>query len=106
MKRNLLALCFLVFVGCASTPPEGRVVTVVGNDVFHVEYPRGLKVGDKVKIMSQELMPPVDEYATTITTKRNFIGEGRVSSLIHGNFYEIKTETAKHVPIGAIVEKY
>jgi hypothetical protein len=103
MKKILSLALFLVIVGCSSTP-VGHVVSETGPNTFHVNYPNEeLKVGDRVRIIRMDINA-MGEYAPP--AKKQIIGEGKVSSILNGNFYEITTETAQHVPADAFVQKF
>lgn len=97
-----LLIAWLISWGCSSNQ-VGKVVSETGNNSLHVKYTgQKLKVGDRVRIIQMET-ESTGEYASL--AKKKVIGEGRVSTILEGNFYEIKTETAQHVPTGAIIEK-
>jgi hypothetical protein len=103
MKKILSLALLLAIVGCSSTP-VGHVVSETGPNTFHVNYPsQELRVGDRVKIIRME-MNSMGEYAPP--AKKEIIGEGKVSSILNGNFYEITTESAQHVPSDAFVQKF
>lgn len=104
MKKNLLVLTFLLLTACSSTPPVGNVVSETGLGTFHAKYVgQDLKVGDRVRIFR---MKSIDQGELTPPPEKKVIGEGRVSSILHDNFYEIKSETAHHIPIDAFIEKF
>lgn len=104
MKKNLLALTFLILTACSSAPPVGNVVSETGLGTFHAKYAgQNLKIGDRVKIFR---MISITQGEFTPPPEKKVIGEGRVSSILHDNFYEIKSETAHHIPTDAFIEKF
>jgi hypothetical protein len=103
MKKNLLVLTFLLLTACSSTPPAGNVVSETSVGTFHAKYPgQNLKIGDRVRIFR---MKSIAQGEFTPPPEKKIIGEGRVSSILHDNFYEIKSETAQHIPTDAFIEK-
>ncbi len=104
MKKTLLLLPIFLFqiVGC-SNQPVGRVVSETGTNTFKAKYAGAdLNVGDKVRIIKME-SNYTDESAPPAVKKE--IGEGRVSTILKGHYYEITTETAQHIPTDALIEK-
>jgi len=103
MKKLLLGSIFVLLTSCSSAP-VGYVVSTTGPDTFNVEYPqKDLRVGDVVKIYKDQ---PVVEGDTSYRSVKKVIGEGKVSALLNGNFYEITTESAMQVPSNAYIKKY
>lgn len=102
--KLILLFSFLCFTSCSSNKPTGHVVSETGVGVFHVKYTgQQLNVGDKVKIIK---MDSKDSGEYSPPASKTVIGEGRVSSILHDNYYEIKSETAHHIPKDALIEKF
>jgi hypothetical protein len=102
LKIFLLSLGIL-FVSC-STVPGGNVVGTTGPDTFNARYTNSnLQIGDRLKIYKMEEGP---DFNMPLPSKKVYLGEGTVSKILSGNFYEVTTETAQHVPTGTFVEKY
>lgn len=102
MKKTLMILTLLLTVACSSTPPAGNVVSETGIGVFHAKYAgKSLKVGDKVKIF---VMESITQGESTTPPAKKVVGEGRVTSILKENFYEIKSESAHHIPSDAFIE--
>lgn len=103
MTKTLLVLSFLLLASCSSKPPSGKVVSETGLGIFHAKYAgKDLNVGDKVKIFRMESMTQGELAPPPV---KKVLSEGRVTSILHDNFYEIKTETAHHIPTDAFIEK-
>lgn len=103
MKKTLLVLTFLLLTACSSTPPVGNVVSEVGSGIFHAKYSgKNLNRGDKVRIFRMETIT----QGESVSTSKKIIGEGLVTSSLHDDFYEIKSEPAHHIPTDAFIEKY
>jgi hypothetical protein len=104
VKNNIIFFSLFILVTACSTSSTGKVVATTGVDTFQVEYPSShLHVGDKVKITEEKIEQRGDDY---IHSTKKILGEGRVSALIQGHFYEVKTESAMHIPEDARIEKY
>jgi hypothetical protein len=104
MIKKLIPINIFIFLTACSSIPAGKVVATTGIDTFQIEYPaRTLKVGDRVKISENKSEMAGDSYRPSVKKE---IGEGKVSALIQGHFYEVKTESALHIPADAFIEKY
>ncbi len=103
MKNILLAIPFFLTLLACSNNPVGHIVSETSTNTFNIKFPgEELRVGDKVRILdivsnySDESAPPA---------KTKTIGEGRVSTILKGHYYEITTKSAQHIPTGSFVEK-
>jgi hypothetical protein len=103
VKNTIIYLGLFILLTACSSEPAGKVVATTGVDTFQVEYPANdLQVGDRVRITETKLEMVGDGYVPSV---KKVIGEGKVSALIQGHFYEVKTESAMHVPTDALIEK-
>ncbi len=119
MKNKIASLAlFLTLASCSQVSETdhsyGEIVSSTDTQTFQAKYygKGNLHLGDRVRILeiedtdtSLKLKKSRNMPFSTKQSKKKIIDHATISTVLEDNYYELKSDHAKHVPAEAVIEK-